>query len=116
MHAAIADKAKQVQCGVGYFGAVDGAEKLRVCLKTSIAYGNIDALQFLVHDSPCAEIKMSHFRVAHLMGRQANKFFRSVKQSVRIVSPKLVPVGFAGGQNSVVIGIFTVAETVKNEQ
>jgi hypothetical protein len=59
---------------------------------------------------------MTDFGVAHLARRQADKFFRSVDQRMRILAPKRVPVGFLGGKNSVVIGIFTVAEAVKNKQ
>ena len=32
-----------------------------------------------------------------------------------VVMPKLIPVGFAGCQYSVVIGIFAIAETIQND-
>ena len=72
--------------------------------------------KYVLHQAPGADVEMAHFRIAHLPGRQADKFFRGVDQGMRIIAPERIPIGLASRQNRVEIGTLAVAEAIQNEQ
>lgn len=116
VHASRREQSHNVQCASALPGQFNRFAQRGVGIKAAILNIHIDPAQILIHHAPGADVEMPHFRVAHLMGRQANKFFGSFKQCVRIIVPKLVPVGLKGGKNSVVVGILAVTETIEYEQ
>ena len=95
---------------------VDGVGERFVGEEGAGADRAVDARVFLVHHAAGAEVEVADFRVTHLAGRQADSRLRGMNQGVRMLLPERVPRGLAGRGDGVVLGVFTVAPSVQNDQ
>ena len=88
MHTAIAHQAEQVQGFVVFLCITDGCQQGGVVGQRTVAYGYIDALQFLVNDTAGTQVEVTHFRIAHLPVGQTDQFTAGGERGVRVLAVK----------------------------
>ena len=105
VHAAIGNKANQVQRSAVFFDALHRARKRGVFKEAAVLNILGNARQLLINDAPCADVGMAHLAVAHLAVRQADIHARGTDGGIRILREQTVQVRRFCGGNGVAVGL-----------
>jgi len=97
-------------------GRIDGVHERGIGIEFAVLDRLGDPGQFLVDDSACADIHVADLGIAHLAGRQSNRFARCLQQGVRAIVQESVPVRRVAGGDGVVRGSFAHAPAVQDQQ
>ncbi len=84
--------------------------------KLALLDGAVDPRQVLIDLATGTEVHMTHFRIAHLVVRQAHVCTGARDQGVRLLRPVAVPVGRVRLGDGVVLRGWAIAESVQNHQ
>ena len=99
MDALVLHEPHQVELAAGgFFAAGDGFDETRDRKQRAISDHLVDADDFLLDDSPCAHVQVSHFTGTLTAGPHADGFARGVQQAMGVLCEKSVHVRrFRGG-------------------
>ena len=97
-------------------GCVDGVAQRCIGVESAVGNGFIDACDLLINDAARAQAHVSHLGITHLPIGQAHIKPRTRDQMMRLLRPKPIPRGGVGMSDRVVVGGFSVAETIEYDQ
>jgi hypothetical protein len=105
-----------MQCLVFFFSQINGPAKHRIRIKTAVNYCVINLGKILRNVTPCANMHMAHFRIAHLSARQSYNMTGTIEQRHRAVFLQLIPTRCISHGNGIVFFVQRVTESVKDQQ
>lgn len=115
VHAAVGQQPQHMQA-MACARAGKGIGNHRVAGKCTLFDIQINPADVLLHHPACADVQMTHFGIAKLPARQAHGVFGGIQHAVRVTGAQGIPVGGMGMEDGVVVAIFAMAKTVKNQQ
>src|SRR2546427_4599791 len=116
MHAAVGKKSEEVEASASTACVLHGCQQCRVGEKLAIPNHQFDTRAVHVDDTAGADIKMSHFTVAHLTVGQPNVFPAGMDKRVGIFAEQAIVGRLAGQRDGVGFSFGSIAPAVENDE
>src|SRR5580704_15484862 len=114
MHASIGDQPEEMKLASAFAGELQRLNDRWMCEKFASGDQAVDAGDVHAHDAPRSNVQMTHFAVAHLSVRQADKVIGGVQQRIRKFGEQLVVRRLARQRDCVVLNLGAVTPSIKD--